>query len=442
MKLLNKLNPGNIITALMFLSITLSAQEYISFSDAVKMALSKNHDIQIAKNTSEITDNRVHIGNADLLPSIDFTAGTNYYDSKTNNGNGNSYQSLTNTSASIKASYTLFDGFGNIYTFNQLKVNSELGKLETRNSIETTLESVSDAYYNLCSAEESYKITQESVELSKERLLRADKKSQYGQALSIDVLSAKVDLNADSVTLMNALETLREAKRALNILLNRNIDEDLTVDKDVQFAENLIKEELIESAVNNNASYLAVIKDIESAELDLKIAQSEYYPTIAFETSYGYEKSNSKFDVGLSNADRTFMAGLSMNFNLYNGNKNSIQKQNAEITLKNNELSQNKALLTLRKDVSNAYEAYLNSLNILEIRVRNLESAQLNFERSKELYNLGQVTSTTFREAQLNLIEAKDEIANAKYSAKLYEINLLRLSGQLLTSDENFNFLF
>ena len=64
---------------------------------------------------------------------------------------------------------------------------------------------------------------------------------------------------------------------------------------------------------------------------------------------------------------------------------------------------------------------------------KNLESAELNFKRTQELFNLGQVTTTQFREAQLNLISARNNISSAKYTAKLLEIELMRLSGQLLS---------
>ena len=82
--------------------------------------------------------------------------------------------------------------------------------------------------------------------------------------------------------------------------------------------------------------------------------------------------------------------------------------------------------------MENNYQAYKNSLFVLKVQQKNLQPAQLNFNRTKELYDLGQVTTTQFREAQLNLIYAKNNILSAKYDAKINEIQLLRLSGKLL----------
>ena len=103
--------------------------------------------------------------------------------------------------------------------------------------------------------------------------------------------------------------------------------------------------------------------------------------------------------------------------------------------LENQQLVEEEAKLFLETDIINAYEAYQNSRYVLELEERNLVVAELNFSRTEELFNLGQVTNTQFREAQLNLIRAKNNISSAQYSAKLDEIELLRLSGRLFTKD-------
>ncbi|NNK39189.1 MAG: TolC family protein, partial [Winogradskyella sp.] len=58
--------------------------------------------------------------------------------------------------------------------------------------------------------------------------------------------------------------------------------------------------------------------------------------------------------------------------------------------------------------------------------------AKNNFERTEEKFKLGQVTSIEFRQAQLNLLSAELNRNQAKYDAKLAEIIVLQLSGELL----------
>ncbi|MEM1406789.1 MAG: TolC family protein, partial [Bacteroidota bacterium] len=57
---------------------------------------------------------------------------------------------------------------------------------------------------------------------------------------------------------------------------------------------------------------------------------------------------------------------------------------------------------------------------------------QANFERTKRQYGLGQINAIDFRQAQVNLINAKNNRDRAKYDLKISEINLKQLAGLLL----------
>ena len=56
----------------------------------------------------------------------------------------------------------------------------------------------------------------------------------------------------------------------------------------------------------------------------------------------------------------------------------------------------------------------------------------MNFQKSNDMYDVGQITSTQLREAQLNLIKAKGRISDAACTAKEAEADLLKISGQLV----------
>ena len=53
----------------------------------------------------------------------------------------------------------------------------------------------------------------------------------------------------------------------------------------------------------------------------------------------------------------------------------------------------------------------------------------------RDSLQLGQITSVEFRQAQLNLLNAQVTEKAAKYAAKLAELQLLQLTGQLLNVD-------
>jgi outer membrane protein len=400
-----------------------SGTEKLTFEDAVAIALRQNHQIEIAGNNAVIAGNNVNIGNAGLLPSLSISGSAAYEDSQAES---------TAAGVQLQTSYTLFNGLGNIYLFKKLQAGGRLGELEARSLIEDTLLQVSSVYYGAASAFENFKIARDLLGISKERLERAEKRSVYGQARTIDVLSARVDYIADQVTVTQAQFAYDETRRALNVLLNREINYDFVVETGVEFREDYDRNKLTASALSRNSAYLAAGERFRQSRYDFKIARANHLPRLDLTASYGYNKYTSGLDLGLSDMDNNFRIGASLNLNIFNGFKTTILRQNARLTLKNRELAKEQARLILEKEVISAHESYKNSLLVLNLEKSYVEAAELNFKRTRDLYGLGQVTTTQFREAQLNLIRARSNLSSAKYQARLREIEMLRLTGQLL----------
>ena len=86
----------------------------------------------------------------------------------------------------------------------------------------------------------------------------------------------------------------------------------------------------------------------------------------------------------------------------------------------------------IQNNLKNTWENYQNQLFILSAQEKNVLTSQDNFNRTEDRYKLGQVTSIEFRQAQINLLNAKTAFNNAKFDAKLIEIQLLQLSGDIL----------
>lgn len=402
-------------------------EEPLRFEEAISIALEKNHQVKIARNTAAIAGNNVHIGNADLLPTVGLSTGTTFRDDISGPGG-----STTTTDAGVQVTYTLFDGMGNIYRFKNLQVGGELGELEARSAIENTLLQVSSAFYAAASAYENLLIARELISISEERLARAEKRSAYGQARTVDVLAAQVDYRADQVTVVQATFLWDETRRNLNVLLDREVDFDFTVDTDVEFRENMDLERLKALALSDNAGYLAAQKQWVQSGYDLRIERSRFLPRLDFSGSFGYSRTAPRLSIGFSDAEPSLRLGATLSFNIFNGFKTRISSRNAEIRRENRELAVAQTRLNLEKDVISAYESYRNSLLVWDLEKKYVEAAELNFKRTRELYSLGQVTTTQFREAQLNLIRSRGNAATARYEAKIKEIELLRLTGQLI----------
>ena len=96
------------------------------------------------------------------------------------------------------------------------------------------------------------------------------------------------------------------------------------------------------------------------------------------------------------------------------------------------QLQKENILLSIERDFNNAWDDYMNKLDIYNIQDKNIVTAQNNFDRTQEKFKIGQVNSIEFRQAQINLLNAELSRSQAKYDAKLAELTLLQISGELL----------
>lgn len=438
----------SLLLTLSVLSITIHAQEVqsienrvITLSDALTIALEKNHNILIANNNAEINSNNATIGNAGLLPSV--TASGAYSGSVTDaeiRFPGQATQTIdgarSNTvSGSVAASYLLFDGFGNYYRFQSLKSLEEQAGVQARLQIEGTLLQVISFYLGVITQKQNLQISEEAIARSLDRFNRISKRFELGNANRLDVLSALVDLNADSVAFIQAQNDLNTAKRDLLIQLGSEPDISIQVENDIELNTSLMIENLLSASSQNNASIVLSKLSSENALLDIKQNRSGRFPKISLSGSYDYFKNES--DAGQFEFQKStgLSGGISVSLNLFNGFQQETRIQNAMVQLKNSEESLFLAQKSLKRDVLNTYEDYETNLFLLNKEEVNLETAVLNFERSEQLFELGQITNTQFREAQLNVSRVQQNMLRLKVQAKLSEVSLYQLSGQLIDAE-------
>ena len=121
---------------------------------------------------------------------------------------------------------------------------------------------------------------------------------------------------------------------------------------------------------------------------------------------------------------------------VFNGGQMRIAFQNSKLLAENQSILEKLSKRRLERSVINAYEAYKNSRLLLKLETQNLKAAELNFKRTHDLYQLGQVTTTQFREAQLNLIKSKNVLQTSKYSAKINELKLKQITGDIIIDNK------
>lgn len=425
---------------LMVLILPLQGQEEkLTKEEAVKLTLENNFGIVIAKNNVKVAENNKGVLNSGFLPSLTANSGASY----DNNDQEATFQDgsvraidgaeTTRYNASLNLNYTLFDGLGRWYNYKRLKEEYNLSELQARETIETTMLQLFTVYFEVARITENIGVLKDTYENTENRLKRAEYSFEYGQNNKLDVLNAQVDLVNDSINLMNERQALMNTQRDLNVLLNRDLDVNFKVDTTITFTNKIVLEEFLNEGESNNIRMLQAEKNIMINDYNLKAGKSVLLPTIGLTGSYGWNEGNFPATNFLaSSASTGFSAGVNLSWNLFNGGTGITQIKNAKILLDSQETLQQQIKQEIRRDIANSKGNYENRLQIYRLQEQNVSTAVNNYERSRERYKLGQITSVELRQAQLNLLNAKTSKNLAKYNAKLAELQLLQLTGQLL----------
>ena len=426
----------------------LYGQKTLSKDDALAIALEKNFGIQVSKNNMAIIKNNSSLLNSGYLPSVSVSGGSNFTESDAEiafpgqvledgsprtNLNLNDQESKR-YNAGVNLNYTLFDGLGRRFTYKILKEQFALSELQLRETIENTILQLYSVYFNVAQLKESTEIFKQALAVSKERQLRAESAFSYGQSNKLAVLNAQVDVTNDSISLLQINQQLDNARRDLNLLLNEPMDQQYQVETIVNFIPEIQIDEAIQTAAQFNVNLLQERQNTQINAYDIKVSQSGYLPVIGLVGSYGWNLNQSPasaFFPGTNNNSYSMSFGANLSWNLFDG-RALTRVKNSKITLDNQKIRSEETKLRFERDLSNALQTYKNSLKIYTIQEKQVETGTYNFERSEAQYKLGSITSIEFRQAQVNLRNAQNQWTLSKYEAKLAELSVLKLCGQLL----------
>ena len=423
------------------------SQEILTKQEALEIALKNNFGIKIANNNVKIAKNNSSILNSRFLPSAAINSGADYRRNNqkivfTDPSSGNDAERrgdgvITKTyNTSLGINYTLFDGMGRKYNYKQLKETYNLTEIQARQTIENTYLQLFTIYFQIARLSENKNNLREALDISQKRLQRAKYQYEYGQATKLEYLNAQVDVNNDSINLITAKQQLRNAKRGLNVILGIDKETTYTVETNVDYTKLINYSEIKQKTLKNNSLLQQNEKNVAISEFNIKVNKANYFPTLNFNASYGFNRTENENLVNPFGArlitSNGLNAGLNLSWNIFDGGARKTRVKNAVIALDNQKIALEQQRVTIKNNLKNTWENYNNQLFILKAQEQNVLTTENNFNRTEERFKLGQITSVEFRQAQINLLNARTALNNAKFDAKLIELQILQLSGDIL----------
>lgn len=409
----------------------------ITLSDAMSIGLENNFSIKTARNTERESEINSEFAVGGFLPVIDIT-GQRTFDSENVNqqfrsGDSNTLDGAQSDLFNIRGdlTWTIFDGTKMFFDYRVLQLERNKSRFETKAVLESTLSNIIQSYYQLVFEQAQYKVLETAIELSNDRLEIAEANYEVGRFSKIDFLSAKVDLNSDKTSLLNQEEVVKQTMVNLNLFLGQNPNEQLVAVDSIIIDKDLELDNLISDLKTRNKELLALMQQEDILINQNKTVYTELLPQLDFIAGYGYQNFNSQAGFLLQNKSVGLTYGLSLSWRIFDRLDKLRRTQITQIAVDNNNIAIQELENQLTGDLSSAFVSYQNKIDLIELERTNVEVAKENADIALDRYKVGKSNALELRESQQNAVEAESRLLNAIYLAKVAEVNLLAISGNL-----------
>jgi outer membrane protein TolC len=426
-----------ILCLVVLASTSTHAQKTLSLNEAIQTALKNSYDIQLVENNLAIAKNNNNIGVAGGLPTITNTTTNNntlttinqtFPDANRNTSrNGVDGSTLNN---GLNASILLFNGY------RVQATKSRLASLETQNKsllesqLLNTISIVMQQYYNVVRQQAFLKTIQKSIETSKQRLEIIETRQKIGVANQADFLQSNLDLNALIQAEQNQLLIIDQAKADLLNTIVLPATTTVLINDSIQIDDQLVLS-VVEAKMKTHPLLQSAQQLINVNQFLEKETKSLTYPTLRASTGYNYNSNKSAAGFILLNESYGPFLGVNLSIPLYNGGANKRAIKNAAINTNNAKIQFQNTEQNLTTELFKTYQSYKNSLKQTPIEIQNFEMSQSLLDLVMQKYQLGQATMVDVKQAQQSFETAGFRLVSLRFSAKIAEIELKRLSNQL-----------
>lgn len=421
-----------LISALCCLSI--HAQKKWTLDECINYAMENNVPLKMSKLKQQSAQEDVKQSKAALLPTL--SANTNQgvgYSPFDNTGADKAYY---NGSYGINAQWTVWNGGQNTNTLKLNKLSAQQAELDTSESANSIQEQITKLYIQILYMTEAIEVNRQSLETSKKNEERGQQMVEVGKMSKADLAQLTAQRATSEYNIVEAETQLakykQQLKQELELTDTQDFDVAIPTTTDQQaLAEIPAMRSIYEAALTQRPEIKNAQLDIESSNLQMKIAKAGSLPTVSISggmststnsmsnIAWGTQMKNS---LGLS-------ASVAVNVPIFDGRKTKTAVNKAR-------LAQEQAQLTLLNEEDNLYSTieslWLDAIN----NQQKFRSASASVESEQESYNL---LSEQFNLGLKNIVElltGKDKLLSAQQN-KLQSKYQTILSQQLLKFYQN-----
>ncbi|TFH47868.1 MAG: TolC family protein [Bacteroidia bacterium] len=420
----------SIVSLTLLLSLSMAAQEIMTLDGAIMQALENNYSLKMTRNDQTIAGNNVTL--APFLPTVTGTGRQSQTDNTTTTSSDPSDRSRNNAiGAGVSLNWRVFDGLGMFASYSRQQELLAMSSQRVRIEVENLIMRVASEYYNIIVQQSRLESSRTSLELSRSRYQNAEEKYLLGVISGLDLKQAKIDLNADSSYVLSQYENVKSAYIRMTKLLNAGHEINFNIRDTIILAPEINIDSLRNRTLLFNNQLILARQGENVSRYDLEYTRAQRYPTVNFSTGYNYSRNEYPWSGSTYSQTNGLNWGFNLSWNIFSGFETRRKIANAGLEAENSRLAYLDIENEILGDLDLLYNTYRNNITVTYFETESAELARNTLEIAMERYRLGSLSGLEFREYQRNYLNAINRRLTALYQAKISEIGLRLLSGEI-----------
>jgi outer membrane protein TolC len=402
----------------------------LTLEEALKLALEKNKDIQKAREYRNLVEGRYVEERAAALPQLTGRAGI----SRDRDESQAAYNRFFPVERETRNAGVGLNQV--IYTFGQVESAIRAAKIglktaddQLKISQQAVIKDVSFAFYDVLLAKELHQLALENLEQKRRNHEESKKKAALGVGTDFDVLVSRVAMENARPEVIRTANLILQSRMKFAFqmgLSNEKVDGRGTLKASI--GNYPPYEESIQTALKNRPELKEFQHRIGIAEELVKINNAYDKPRVDFKAGYGWQ------DLVLENTQAdgpTWTVGLVLTYPFFDGLKARGKVAQSKSELASIKIEESKFIDSVILLVRDAVNRVKEAGEIVKGLTGTVTQAETLLSLAEKGFEFGVKTRLEVEDAQLNLVQAKLDLARAKRDYLVAQVNLEWTMGVL-----------
>jgi len=392
----------------------------ISLADALRLAHDNNVSNITADNSIRSASNQVRSARAQWYPNLTASAGQNIQQGD-RLGQSNNIIPIASKwaySTGLSSNMTVYDGGKTRADVRTQQANVAVAQANEVNTEFSVSLQVKQAYNAVLAAKESEAAARAQLATAQLQLQTSIAKVNAGAANVSDSLQSVVQVGNAQLAILNAQNTFRTQSPTLTRLIGTPFFVTAQLADTVEHMQSPIDSAQVMALASQGPTIRSADAAISAANAAQRSAKSAYQPTISLSGSFGGSGTNAFYGVPGLRGDNLFpyskSLGINASFPVFNRFQRENQVAAAQIQLDNAQALARDARLGAQQSVVTGIANLRNAEETIRVQSNNVAAATEALRVVTQRYNLGASTLLEVTTAQQNLVNAQQQLIQAR----------------------------